>query len=113
MNVWFEWKGPDYNRDYYDAVMASTRHLKELVTQEQGRYLDDIPMYNDYAVHDTPLESIYGDNLPALRDREEVRSKACYDFSWGVQIPMNQDLLLDARLHKIPLRDFTTLSIQL
>ena len=68
MNVWFEWEGPEYDRDYYDAVMASTMHLKELVAQEQGRYLDEMPVYNNYASHDTPLEDIYGDNLPALRE---------------------------------------------
>jgi len=68
MNIWFEWEGPEHDQDHYDAVMASTRHLKELVAQEQGRYLDDMPMYNNYAAHDTPLENIYGDNLPALRE---------------------------------------------
>ena len=68
MNIWFEWEGPKYDQDYHDAVKASTRHLRELVAQEQGRYLDDMPMYNNYAAHDTPLENIYGDNLPILRE---------------------------------------------
>lgn len=68
MNVWFEWEGPEYDQDYHDAVMASTRHLKELVIREQGQYLDDMPVYNNYAHHDTPLEKMYGDNLPALRE---------------------------------------------
>ena len=68
MNVWFEWEGPEYDQVYYDAVMASTRHLEELVAQEQGRYLNDMPMYNNYASSDTPLERIYGDNLPTLQE---------------------------------------------
>jgi len=68
MNIWFEWEGPEHDQDYHDAVKASTRHLKELVAREQGRYLDDMPMYNNYAAHDTPLENIYGDNLPVLRE---------------------------------------------
>ena len=68
MNIWFEWDGPEYDQDYHDAVMASTRHLKKLVVQEQGQWLDEMPVYNNYAVPDTPLESIYGDNVSTLRE---------------------------------------------
>jgi hypothetical protein len=68
MNVWFEWEGPEHDQEFHNAVIASTKHLKELVAQEQGRYLDDMPVYNNYASHDTPLERVYGDNLPTLQE---------------------------------------------
>ena len=68
MNVWFEWEGPEYDQVYYDAVTASARHLRELVTREQGRYLNGMPVYSNYASRDTTLEMIYGDNLPTLQE---------------------------------------------
>jgi hypothetical protein len=48
--------GAEYDQDCYAAVMTSTKYLEDLVAQAQGRgrYLDDMPMYSDYAAHDTP-----------------------------------------------------------
>jgi hypothetical protein len=67
MNIFFEWENPAYDTDYLAAITETATRLRSLVVQEQGSLYGDSPRYNNYAVYDTSLASIYGENLPVLQ----------------------------------------------
>ena len=37
------------------------------IAKSEGEQLDDVALYSNYALADTPLERLYLDNLPRLR----------------------------------------------
>jgi len=74
MNIFFEWENPAYDADYLAAITETATRLRNLVVKEQGSSYENSPRYNNYAVYDTPLTSIYGENLPVLQ-----RLKKKYD----------------------------------
>ena len=67
MNIFFEWEDPAYDAEYLTAITESATRLRSLVAKEQGSSYENSPRYNNYAVYDTPLTAIYGENLPLLR----------------------------------------------
>jgi hypothetical protein len=68
MNIFFEWENPAYDADYLAAITETAARLRDLVVQEQGSLYENSPRYDNYAVYDTPLTSIYGENLPVLQE---------------------------------------------
>ena len=68
MNIFFEWENPAYDADYLTAITETAARLRDLVVQEQGSLYENSPRYDNYAVYDTPLTSIYGENLPVLQE---------------------------------------------
>lgn len=67
MNIFFEWENPAYDGDYLTAITETATRLRNLVGEEQGLMYEKSPRYNNYAVYDTPLDEIYGENLPVLK----------------------------------------------
>jgi len=67
MNIGFGWDDPAYDADYLAAITESAARLRSLVTNEQGALYENSPRYSNNAIYDTPLTSIYGENLPVLR----------------------------------------------
>ena len=68
MGIFFEWENPAYDADYLAAITETATRLRSLVAQEQGSLYGDSPRYNNYAVYNTPLASIYGENFPVLQE---------------------------------------------
>ncbi|KAL0954148.1 hypothetical protein HGRIS_005285 [Hohenbuehelia grisea] len=66
LNLYFAWTDAHFDGAFHDAVRASASHLTELAISE-GQSLDAAPIYPNYAIFGTPLESIYGSNLAALQ----------------------------------------------
>ena len=48
------------------AAEESARRLRSIALAE-GQDISDAPLYPNYAFPDTPLEQMYGQNVPALR----------------------------------------------
>jgi len=71
MNIFFEWENPAYDADYLAAITETAARLRNLVANEQGALYENSPRYENYAVYDTPLASIYGENLPVLQRLKE------------------------------------------
>lgn len=46
--------------------MQSAQHLTA-VAQGEGQNIADAALYGNYAIADTPLERIFGANLPSMR----------------------------------------------
>ncbi|KAJ7108943.1 FAD dependent oxidoreductase [Mycena crocata] len=64
LNLYFAWATDLLDADalFHDALRKSAAHLTQVAgAAAQG------PLYPNYALFDTPLEKIYGENLPRLR----------------------------------------------
>ena len=68
MDIVFGWEDPAYDADYFAAITESAARLRSLVVNEQGALYGNSPRYDNYAIYDTPLSSIYGENLGVLQE---------------------------------------------
>jgi hypothetical protein len=66
MGLAYEWELSSSDTTYQNAARQSTAYLTSLA-QSEGQNLADASLYGNYAIYDTPVERIYGQNLPALR----------------------------------------------
>ncbi|KAJ7250738.1 FAD-binding domain-containing protein [Mycena rebaudengoi] len=67
LNLYFAWEGTALIDDvFHDALRQSAQHLTDVAVRE-GQAIAQAPLYTNYALYDTPLERIYGNNIPRLR----------------------------------------------
>ncbi|KAL4068781.1 hypothetical protein V8B97DRAFT_1972021 [Scleroderma yunnanense] len=66
LNLYFGWMSPSADEVMQDATRTSAEKLYNDAVA-LGQSISDAPLYNNYAIFDTPLESIYGDNLQRLK----------------------------------------------
>ena len=59
----------------YEAARQSAAHLTQVALNE-GQDIANAPLYGNYAMFDTPLDRVFGDNLARLQSL-----KAQYDPS--------------------------------
>lgn len=70
-NLYYAWL-LDLNDDaFQDAIRQSAARLSAVAVAE-GQAVGDAPVYPNYAIFDTPLERMYGNNLPMLRALKQV-----------------------------------------
>ncbi|KAG1731564.1 hypothetical protein EDB19DRAFT_1737404 [Suillus lakei] len=65
LNIYFAWTPPTSDEIMQQAIRDSAAHLRHLAIAG-GQDVADAALYSNYAIFDTPLSSIYGDNLPRL-----------------------------------------------
>ncbi|KAJ7459238.1 FAD dependent oxidoreductase [Mycena latifolia] len=66
LNLFFTWTSSEFDEVFYAALQESAAHLTQVAIQD-GQAIASAPLYTNYALFDTPLERIYGTNLPRLR----------------------------------------------
>ncbi|KAJ7459239.1 FAD dependent oxidoreductase [Mycena latifolia] len=66
LNLFFTWTSSEFDDVFYAALQESAAHLTQVAIQD-GQAIASAPLYTNYALFDTPLERIYGTNLPRLR----------------------------------------------
>jgi len=68
LNLYFAWAPTDsaFDSTFHDALKQSAAHLTTVALGD-GQAIADAPLYTNYALYDTPLERIYGDNVPRLQ----------------------------------------------
>ncbi|KAJ7494855.1 FAD dependent oxidoreductase [Mycena galericulata] len=74
LNLYFAWAPADAAADatFHAALLQSAAHLTDVAIAD-GQVVADAPLYPNYALYDTPLERIYGDNVGRLQAlREQV-----------------------------------------
>ncbi|KAL4072441.1 hypothetical protein V8B97DRAFT_364045 [Scleroderma yunnanense] len=70
--IYFGWMLPSSDELMRNATRMSAAKLSEKAIS-LGDSIPDAPLYNNYAISDTPLERMYGDNLQRLRSiKQEV-----------------------------------------
>ncbi len=70
-SIYYGWTDKSVDKHMGDAIRTSTATLERAGTQD-GQDLKNAAAYVNYAISGTPLEKIYGGNLPRLR---EIREK--------------------------------------
>ncbi|KAF5327622.1 hypothetical protein D9619_004635 [Psilocybe cf. subviscida] len=72
LNLYYAYALPVFDNDFYNAIKTSANTILQAAIAEGGSSLVDAPVYGNYAIFDTPLESIYGSNLPLLTKLKEA-----------------------------------------
>jgi hypothetical protein len=62
----FAWGPASSDGVMFSALRESVAGLKNL-GMEEGQDLETLPLYPNYAMADTPLEKVYGENVERLR----------------------------------------------
>jgi hypothetical protein len=65
-NIYYSWSDPADDQIFYDAIQTSAKYLQKIAAQEHPDVLG-YPKYPHWAIYGTPVEEIYGPNLPKLR----------------------------------------------
>ncbi|KAJ7732366.1 FAD-binding domain-containing protein [Mycena maculata] len=66
LNLYYAWSDTAFDATFHSALQQSAAHLTA-VAEADGQAIANAPLYTNYALYDTPLERIYGDNLPRLQ----------------------------------------------
>ncbi|KAG6333932.1 hypothetical protein ID866_5154 [Astraeus odoratus] len=71
LNLYFGWWTSAADEKMQNAIRttASTLYNKAI---QLGQNISGAPLYNNYAIFDTPLESMYGENLQALQQIKNI-----------------------------------------
>ena len=70
-NIYFAWSSSEKDADVLAALWQSTNTIRAAAIAS-GQNIGDVAVYGNYALIGTPVESLYGANLPRLRS---IRNK--------------------------------------
>lgn len=73
MNIYYAWDLPISDSLINSVMQTSASYLTDLAVSE-NQDVGDAPLYPNYAIYDTTLSRLYGDNLSRLQS-----IKAQYD----------------------------------
>lgn len=65
-NVYFAWTSPSKDAEVAAAILQSTNTIRAEAIAE-GQNITGVSQYGNYAIFGTPVEALYGANLPRLR----------------------------------------------
>ncbi|KAH9484542.1 putative FAD-linked oxidoreductase [Psilocybe cubensis] len=63
----YAWNSSDFDADMHAAAIASAAHIQQAAIAEGQIQVVNAPIYPNYGLAGTPIEKIYGRNVPALR----------------------------------------------
>lgn len=70
INIYYAWSLESSDALIYGVMQESARHLTEVAISE-GQNVANLPLYPNYAIYDTPLESMYGSNVARVQAIKE------------------------------------------
>ena len=65
-SIQFAWTSPSNDANFATAILQSTNTIRAAAIAE-GQDVSDVAVYGNYALFETPVEDVYGANLPRLR----------------------------------------------
>ena len=78
-----KWGDPSVDGQMADALRDGAKTIREVALAD-GQDLSHAAVYVNYALFDTPLEDIYGGNLPRLRSiKAKIDPKRVMDLAGG------------------------------
>ncbi|KAF8630864.1 hypothetical protein AX17_005223 [Amanita inopinata Kibby_2008] len=66
-DISYAWLSPAHDKDFNDAARQSAAHLRHVAIEDGQTAVRSGTLYPNYAAADTPLDLMYGDNVPRLR----------------------------------------------
>ncbi|KAK7448815.1 hypothetical protein VKT23_013545 [Stygiomarasmius scandens] len=66
--IYYAWLSESEDQDFYDAIRQSSEQIARVAIQEGQQGVETAPPYPNYAIFDTPVELMYGDSLPRMRN---------------------------------------------
>lgn len=66
-NIFLSWADPSQDQVFEAAVKRIQDTLYAALADEGERNLDQVPLYSNYAMWDTPASRLYGSNLQNLK----------------------------------------------
>jgi len=66
-NIYFAWLQQPFDNSVFDAIKQSASHIQSAAVAE-GQDILNAPKYPNYAIFDTPLNEMYGNNVYRLRE---------------------------------------------
>ena len=66
LDIFFAWHGQILDRKSFHDIKQSAARIRDAAIKE-GQDIVDAPLYPNYALFDTPLHQMYGDNVERLR----------------------------------------------
>jgi FAD/FMN-containing dehydrogenase len=67
----FAWTDPAQDEFFEAAIKRAHDTLEAALVAEGHDDVREAPLYSNYALSDTPLDRIYGTNLPKLKEIKE------------------------------------------
>ena len=85
-NIYFAWSSPSKDADVAAAMWQSTNTIRAAAIAE-GQNVADFAVYGNYALIGTPVEILYGTNLPRLRSiRNQVDPQGVMALAGGFKV---------------------------
>lgn len=66
LNIYFAWTLDLFENDIFNAIKRSAIRIRDAAIAD-GQNITDAPLYPNYAIFDTPLDKMYGDNVDRLK----------------------------------------------
>lgn len=70
LNIYYAWDLAEFDEAMQAAAAQSAAHLRA-VALGAGEDIADVPVYGNYAGPNTPVEQIFGDSLPRMRETKQ------------------------------------------
>lgn len=67
LNIYYAWLLSISDDLFEDAIRKSAEHLRKVAVADGQASVGDAAVYPNYALYDTPLEMMYGGNIPRLK----------------------------------------------
>jgi len=71
LSIGYSWSDQGRDEEFQSVIRESAARLQAAAVAE-GQDLDGVALYPNYAIFDTPLKQIYGDNLPELKKLKKL-----------------------------------------
>jgi hypothetical protein len=65
-NLYFAWTSSSKDTEVAAAILQSTNTIRSAANAE-GQNITDVALYGNYALFETPVDALYGANLPRLK----------------------------------------------
>ncbi|KAG6844187.1 hypothetical protein H0H87_009088 [Tephrocybe sp. NHM501043] len=66
LNIYYAWIDERFDDIFHEVARVTAARIQE-VAREEGQDVRDAAIYPNYAIYDTPLEAMYGENVRVLR----------------------------------------------
>lgn len=65
--IGYSWNSSQFDADFHDAAIQSASHIRQVAIAQGQTEVAKAPIYPNYAIFGTPLEDMYGNNVPSIR----------------------------------------------